>query len=447
MAICVGLRSVTAVKVTRRGSAYIVPVPARVLSGTAALPVQLRFVLSVVWKRLFHRRRYPLLVLSAGRNGFFKTIHLLERVKMTKAIQVGSRYHFSLLEPRWPSQPYEHMIARGGLNLGAAGTPLKRQIDLAILAVTRVCSYGCAHCYERFNLGREEAIPAARWSGVIRELQGVGVSVVALSGGEPLDAFDRTLGLLEAADKERSDFHLFTAGAGATPERVRALVDAGLAAAAVGLDDFDAGRHDRLRGRAGAHDAALRAIDLFGAAGILTYANVCLRSELVRDGGLWQLLELLRGRGVAAMQLLEPRACGGFASGVSSLLGPGDRDVVSAFFEQTHRDRRCGAHPVVYYPAHAERGDNLGCLMGGLSHLYVDSLGNVEPCVFVPVAFGNVTQESFGDILLRMRAATPRPVRGRCPSLQLSESVGFQPAQRLPIPYRQVEPQWRRLYS
>jgi hypothetical protein len=31
----------------------------RTLGGLAALPVQLRFCLSVLWKRAFHRRRYP----------------------------------------------------------------------------------------------------------------------------------------------------------------------------------------------------------------------------------------------------------------------------------------------------------------------------------------------------------------------------------------------------
>ena len=85
--------------------------PAQVLSGRAALPVQLRFVLSVLWRRLVHPRRYPLLVLRATRNGFFKTILLLERVKMTKPIRVGSRYHFSLLEPRWPSEAYDRMMS------------------------------------------------------------------------------------------------------------------------------------------------------------------------------------------------------------------------------------------------------------------------------------------------------------------------------------------------
>jgi hypothetical protein len=58
---------------------------------------------------------------------------------------MGRKYHFSLLEPRWPSAAYEHLIARGGLNLAAAGTPLKAQIDLAILGVTRTCPYRCAH--------------------------------------------------------------------------------------------------------------------------------------------------------------------------------------------------------------------------------------------------------------------------------------------------------------
>jgi MoaA/NifB/PqqE/SkfB family radical SAM enzyme len=87
--------------------------------------------------------------------------------------------------------------------------------------------------------------------------------------------------------------------------------------------------------------------------------------------------------------------------------------------------------------------------MGGLSHLHVDSRGHVEPCVFLPVSFGNVLEEDFAAIYRRMRDAVPRPLHARCPSLQLAERVGFdrrrQP--RLPVPYEDVRGEWRRLFE
>ena len=286
----------------------------KVLSGLAALPVQLRFCVSVLFRRIFRKHRYPLLYLKASKNGFLKTLKLLEQCRLTKVLKVGRKYHFSLLEPRWPSEAYDHLIANGGLNLGGAGTPAKAQIDLAVLAITRACANRCEHCYERYNLGRREAVPMSRWETVIKELQHIGVSVIALSGGEPLARFENALSLLESADKRRSDFHLFTSGYGASPERVTALVNTGLAAVGVGMDHYDRSRHDAIRGRSGAFDDAVRALRLFGDAGILTYVNACVTKDLARSDGLWRFYDLLHTLGVGALQLLEPKPCGGYAA-------------------------------------------------------------------------------------------------------------------------------------
>ncbi|NIM50208.1 MAG: radical SAM protein, partial [Gemmatimonadales bacterium] len=274
---------------------------AKIYSGLAALPAQLRFCASVLYRRIFHKRRYPLLYLRASKTGFLRTIMLLQRCKLTKVIKVGRKYHFSLLEPRWPSEAYDHLMANGGLNLGAAGTAAKVQIDLAVLAITRACDNRCEHCYERYNLGRQDTVALSRWRTVIEELQQIGVSVVALSGGEPLARFERTLSLLETADKRRSDFHLYTSGYPATWERVVALVDAGLAAVGVGLDHFEPSRHDAIRGRKGAFENAVEAIRMFGEAGILTFVNACMTKSLVQDHGLWRLHDLLHTLGVGAI--------------------------------------------------------------------------------------------------------------------------------------------------
>jgi MoaA/NifB/PqqE/SkfB family radical SAM enzyme len=105
-------------------------------------------------------------------------------------------------------------------------------------------------------------------------------------------------------------------------------------------------------------------------------------------------------------------------------------------------------YPAVYLPAYTESPQNLGCMMGGLSHLHIDSRGNVEPCVFVPVSFGNITDTSFTDIYRRMREAIPRPLHGRCPALQLADRVGFSPKSgTLPLEFESVRAEWGRMYA
>jgi MoaA/NifB/PqqE/SkfB family radical SAM enzyme len=379
-----------------------------------------------------------------------KTLSLLQDCRLTKVIQVGSKYHFSLVEPGWPSEAYDRMIAHGGLNVGGAGTPVKAQIDLAILAITRACGNGCEHCYERFNVNGKDTVPLSRWQSVIVEMQSIGVSVVALSGGEPLLRFENTLQLVEAVDKRCSDIHLYTSGLGVRPARVTALVKAGLAGVAVGLDHFDRGKHDAVRGRRGAFDDAVEALQLFREAGILTFVNTCITKQLVANDGLWRFYELLNKLGVGAVQLLEPKPCGGYATQqIRTLYGLEERKATMEFFEATTGDRNHKGYPAVYFPAFTEAPENLGCMMGGLSHLHIDSCGNVEPCVFLPVAFGNITDRSFLDIYQDMRNAVPRPLHKRCPALQLAERVGFSPedGKELPLQFADVEEQWGRMFG
>ncbi len=62
-------------------------------------------------------------------------------------------------------------------------------------------------------------------------------------------------------------------------------------------------------------------------------------------------------------------------------------------------------------------------MLGGLGHLTVDALGNVTPCVFVPVSYGNVLHEPFSVVFERMRRAFPRPLRSGCAALRLAQAT------------------------
>jgi MoaA/NifB/PqqE/SkfB family radical SAM enzyme len=260
---------------------------------------------------------------------------------------------------------------------------------------------------------------------VIRDLQEIGVSVVILSGGEPMLRFDDVLRLVQSGDKNRSDFHIHTSGFGVTRERARALKDAGLTAAAVGLDDVNPKRQDALRGRGGAFEAAAAAVESFNREGVLTYLNLCLTPALIRSGDLWAYFEMARRLGVGLVEILEPRPCGGFQGRrVDGLISEEDRAAVAEFVRKGNHERRYRNHPLLYSIAAMEAPDRMGCMMGGLSHFSIDSAGNVIPCVFVPVSFGNILHEDLPAIFARMRHAVPAPIHAGCGSVLLADMFG-----------------------
>ena len=92
-----------------------------------------------------------------------------------------------------------------------------------------------------------------------------------------------------------------------------------------------------------------------------------------------------------------------------------EREVVTMFYEEANLDKKYRNYPAVVYFQYYERSDIYGCLMG-LSHFYINSLGNVQPCIFLPVSFGNILEEDFPVIFKRMREAFPKPIKQPCPA-------------------------------
>lgn len=401
-------------------------------------------------KYALRRRAYPLFRLRKSRNGALATMSLERDLQLNKTVLFNGRIYTSLTVPGYPSKAFEHMVAGGGFNFTASGTALRPRSDNVILAITNSCNYRCAHCYEKHNINtsgtaRREPIPIELWKSVLASIQDHGVSVVILSGGEPMLRFDGVLEILKSADTDRSDFHLHTSGSGVTRERAEMLKETGLTAAAVGLDDPSPDRFDRLRGYGGAFDQAVNALHNFNEAGIMTYLNTCVTKELASSGDLWRLFELAKDLNVSFIQLLEPRPFGGYNSvPMDQLWTEHEQKILTDFYLRGNNDPRYRDYPILYYVAYIEHADRMGCMMGGLSHFAIDSAGNVNPCVFVPVSFGNIREEDFTPIFARMRSAAPYPLHAGCGSVCMADAIHAveQRTGAMPVRYDDVKEEW-----
>lgn len=414
-------------------------------SGWKSALFRLKFGISSC-KYIFQRNKYPLFLISSLK--LTKNQGLPGKIKIAK---FANQYYGAILRvPRWPSKAFDYMVANGGFNINAAGTPLKKHVDSAILAITRKCNYSCEHCYEYSNIGEKESVPVERWKEVVRELQKLGVGIIVFSGGEPMLRYREMLELLESGDKNLSDFHIHTSGHEVTLEKAKALKTAGLTAAAVALDDFDQERHDDFRGHKGAFKESIHAIQYFRDAGVFPYINMCLRKELIRSNSLGKYFEFVKDLNVGSIVLLEPKPWGRYVSeNAEDLFSEKDRKAITKFFKETSQSKKNKDYPLVFYIQYFERPEHLGCLMGGLSHLYIDSLGNVQPCVFLPVSFGNIVEEDFIEIYKRMRKAVSGPLHKQCPSLYLSEKIKNKRSQEraLPIPYMEIKKEWEQMFA
>ena len=105
------------------------------------------------------------------------------------------------------------------------------------------------------------------------------------------------------------------------------------------------------------------------------------------------------------------------------------RERLKRLHVETNRDRMA---PKVSSFAFVEDVSRYGC-GAGFQHFYVDAMGNVQPCDFTPVSFGNVRREPLAAILGRMREAFSRP-RGTCFMLANGAKLAACPCKETPIP-------------
>ncbi len=266
----------------------------------------------------------------------------------------------------------------------------------AQIAVTHACPQHCDFCYNRDRAGTP--LTTAEIFGAIDHLADAGVFWLGLTGGEPL--LKRDLCEIVAHAAARCSVKLFTTGCLLTPALARDLKAAGLFSVSVSLDHWDERIHDRGRNYPGAFRAALAAIGLFKDAGLDTGVSAVLSKEMVVQGQTERFLAFLETLGVHEIWLSETKPAVQDFWNPSLLLTEGERRDLVALQDRYNRDGRT----TLNYLGHFEGADAFGCT-AGRKMVYVDPFGDVSPCVFMPMTFGNIRQRPLDAILDDMRSA------------------------------------------
>lgn len=269
----------------------------------------------------------------------------------------------------------------------------------AQVGLTDLCPQSCAYCYNRGRSGR--VMDTVTIKRVIRELKELGVFWLGLTGGEPLLNKD----LLEIVRSVGADcaVKLFTTGSTLTPKLASDLKKAGLFSVSVSLDDWREEEHDKARGARGAFREALRAIEVFKKTdGLHVGVSAVLSKEMIVRDEVEELLSFLSSLGVHEAWLSEakPSVQGFWKSDL--VITEKERKNLVALQDRCNRDGGI----TVNYLGHFEGSEHFGCNAGN-KMVYVDSFGEVSPCVFVPMTFGNVMERPVGDIYRDMRRHFP----------------------------------------
>jgi len=296
---------------------------------------------------------------------------------------------FSSWAPPIPSTAFDRLIS------AQVASVLKRRVpDQSSIGITMRCPNKCIHCGAADIIADPE-LSLDEVKRVVDESIELGSYLISFDGGEPMLRHDLA-DMVRHVDKSRAIATSFSSGYGLTPEKAEELKAAGLYAVRISIDSPRKEEHERVRGRAGSYDDAMKGIDNALAAGILTDMFVVVSPDNIDE--LEDFYTLAENKGMHEMSLYEIIAVGRWLHHEDETIGPNDVDRLGRFQKEKNKLRdgpRITAFPYFMGP------DMFGCF-AGRRWVHITSGGDVLPCAYTPLKFGNIRDEPLKDIWKRM---------------------------------------------
>ena len=307
-------------------------------------------------------------------------------------------------------------------------------IRLVAWETTRNCNLACVHCRASATCGPYTGeLNTQAALRLLDQIAAIGRPIVILTGGEPLlrpDIFE----IARYGTSKGLRMVMAPNGTLITPEIATQLAEAGIKRISVSIDGATADDHDRFRGVVGAFQGAQRGIANARAAGIEFQINTTVtKTNLDQIPAILKLAEQL-GAVAHHIFLLVPTGRGKYIV---------DQEIDAREYEQTLNwfyDQRnatplqlkatCAPHyhrilrqrakaegQTISFQTHGLDAVTRGCLAGS-GFCFISHRGIVQPCGFLDLNCGDVTQASFEQIWRHSKAfqklRDPNLLSGKC---------------------------------
>ena len=281
--------------------------------------------------------------------------------------------------------------------------------------LTKRCNLKCAHCRaEADDNSFTGELELDKIKKILDDIASVYSPIMVLTGGEPLyrsDIFD----IAGYATQKGLKTALATNGTLIDKSIAVKIKDSGISRVSISIDDIDAASHDSFRGVPGAFDAALNGARFLRDAGVEFQFNTTITKRNVDH--IEKILSLALKEKASALHIfmLVPVGCGIQIADTDMISAEKYEEALNWFYERSRSvniefKATCAPH---YYriirQKAKEEGRTLsfetdgmaamtrGCL-AGTGVCFISHRGNVQPCGYLPVSVGNVTETSFPEI-------------------------------------------------
>jgi MoaA/NifB/PqqE/SkfB family radical SAM enzyme len=178
---------------------------------------------------------------------------------------------------------------------------------------------------------------------------------------------------------------------------------------AVSLDSPHPEEHNRLRRAPRAFEDALTAIRNASDAGLYTLVSAVIYRRDLTEKNVVELAHLVQQRGAHELRIHQPIPRGKLAhSAEADTIFYKDEDISRLHEMQFAMNNASSGFPKISSLSYTEGPCKFGCGAGVL-HSYISATGELWPCDFVPLSFGNVLEEDIAQLYARMRDAVGIP--------------------------------------
>jgi MoaA/NifB/PqqE/SkfB family radical SAM enzyme len=366
-----------------------------------------------------------------------RLLYFLSKLKHNKFVRIGKKTRMDLYIPSFPSEAF-YTACRKFTTYGG-----KLPDSTVLISVTSACRFNCAHCYQKKDLGKDMDIETL--VRVVKKLQEMNVAFFNIEGGEPFLVYNRLKRVCEAID-ERSEVWVNSTGDGMTPERLKELKALNLTAVMFSMHSPDPEPFNAFMGSDRAWDTMVNGVRLCHDADIPVAFNMCVLKEGFVNGTFERLMEKAKELNASIVQIIKPKPAGGWLEcGVEEFGEEGLRAVKTLAARYNH-EKAFRSFPSISAQVIEEDGAMFGCTAGGTDRFYINAKGDLQPCEFLNISFGNISRDDFETIYEKMRSYFKNPgEQWLCEKyapevLRIYESEGLK---SLPLD----EPLSRRIYS
>ena len=287
-------------------------------------------------------------------------------------------------------------------------------LRLVAWEITRNCNLSCVHCRASATNGPYEGeLDTATCLRLLDQIAEVGPAIVILTGGEPLLRPD----IFEVAGYGTSKglkMVMAPNGTLISKENAEKMASSGIKRISISLDGATREKHDLFRGVEGAFDGAFRGIANAKAAGIEFQINTTITQTNLDEIPKIQDLAIKLGAVAHHIFLLVPTGRGKYIAD-QAINAEEYEETLNWFYDQRENTplqlkATCAPHyyrilrqrakkdgKTVTFQTHGLDAVTRGCL-GGTGFCFISHTGIVQPCGFLQLNCGDITQTSFPTI-------------------------------------------------